>query len=119
VQYDLTTWEEAKSTNPYKYVLLAVDHFSKYAWARPLKTKNATDVSAQLADILAEAEPDRVISDNGGEFRNAILETLLDERNITKQYIRPYEKKHNGGVERGNRTVAKQVVGAAACRLIS
>jgi hypothetical protein len=43
---------DKKENDGYIYFLVVIDIFSKYAWARPLKTKTAKEVTDALSDIL-------------------------------------------------------------------
>ncbi len=68
---DLAEMQEWKDSNDgERYILCCVDVFSRYAWARPLKNKTAAETLAAFKLILEEAgrKPDRVWSDQGGEF---------------------------------------------------
>nr|AAP12977.1 putative copia-type pol polyprotein [Oryza sativa Japonica Group] len=49
--------------------------------------------------------PERVRSDNGGEFKNTQVEEFLDEEGIKHEFSAPYDPPQNGIVERKNRTL--------------
>ena len=42
----------AQYNRGYKYILICIDIFSRYAWARPLKFKTSTDVTIAFTDIV-------------------------------------------------------------------
>ena len=44
----------SKQNKGYRYVLVVIDAFSKYAWARPIKKKTGKDVTDAFAKILKE-----------------------------------------------------------------
>ena len=57
----------ARYNNGYRYILTVIDLFSRYAWARPLKTKQGQEVAAAFADIFQRDGriPKRVQTDQG------------------------------------------------------
>lgn len=46
----------AKFNRGYKYILIAIDTFSKYVWAVPIKQKNGKDVSDAMKIILNDSK---------------------------------------------------------------
>ena len=46
----------SKQNKGYRYMLVVIDAFSKYAWARPIKKKTGKDVTDAFAKILKEAK---------------------------------------------------------------
>ena len=55
-----------KSTEGFRYVLVALDHFTRYAWAVPIRRKNASQVMAAWLQIaMPTAKPRILLSDNG------------------------------------------------------
>ena len=57
-----------------KYLLCAIDLFSKYAWVIPLKDKKGTSiVNAFQKIILKGRKPNKIWVDQGGEFYNNFL----------------------------------------------
>jgi len=90
LQVDLVDMQQWANLNDgFRYILLAIDCFSRYAYARPLKTKQGTVVTESLEEILDEAEHhvDRKIkkiqSDQGTEFFNTHVKDLLKGRHVT------------------------------------
>src|SRR5271167_420662 len=68
----------------YRYLLTVIDLFSRYAWARPLKTKSAQDVTLAFRSVLSQdrRKPEKVQSDDGREFRNAPFQLMLTNNGI-------------------------------------
>ena len=91
----------------YKYVLNAVDQYSKLLASQPLKDKTSQTVQNAFRKILSgfPTLPERVISDNGGEFTGEPFRRLLNTYNIKHTFIIPYSPQSNGLVERINRTL--------------
>ena len=82
---DLMVVEKYRKYNKnYKYILVVLDLFSRFAWARPLKTKTGLEVSQALKDIFTKSDrkPTRIWSDDGTEFFNAHVQKLLRDNNI-------------------------------------
>ena len=93
--------------NGYQYLLVCVDSFSRFTILVPLKDKSARSVAQALIDevICRYATPRVILSDNGREFNNAILQAVCDSFNIKKCNIVPYSPQANGKVERANRRI--------------
>jgi transposase InsO family protein len=93
----------------YRYVLTVVDVFSKHAWARPLRTKEAERVTAALEDIILEngKAPRIMQSDNGGEFRNGWMSELCDRYEMQQVFGAPYRPQSQGAIERFNQTLKR------------
>lgn len=92
-----------------KYYLVCKDHFSEYSFTYYCKTK--AEVPTYVAKLLVDFEyvsgkPVKVIhSDNGSEFCNATIETLLLRNNIKHRRSTPYCPQQNGRAEREIQTL--------------
>ena len=63
----------------YHCVLVCVDTFSKWAEVAPLRRHDARSVADAFTKMCARwGAPDVVQTDNRPEFRNAIVQSLLD-----------------------------------------
>ena len=107
---DYRMYDHANSN--YKYILVIIDGFSRFAWTRPLKTKTALDTSRALDDILSTI-PFNVpffASDKGNEFlvrNNHLKEVLID-----KYHLHTYTlslKPKASIVERFNRSLKERL----------
>ena len=56
------------SNSGYKYLLLAIDIFTRVAFAVKLKTKNAHFVSEAMQEVIKTFKPNKVEVDMGKEF---------------------------------------------------
>ena len=93
----------SKWNKGYKYLLMALDIFSKYGWLVPLKTKTGLEVSQALASIFRENKPKMLWVDKGKEHYNRHVLNLL-AKNKTEIYSTENEEK-SSVCERWNRTI--------------
>ena len=57
-----------------KYLLCAIDLFSKYAWVVPLKDKRGITIANAFREIISKGrKPNKIWVDQGGEFYNKLL----------------------------------------------
>ena len=95
-------------------VLVAIDHYSKWLTAVPMKNKTGLTVSNALQNnILPNLPtiPTKILSDNGAEFISHEFNNLLKRFDITHTYSTPYKPSSNGAVERSNRTIIQLLKG--------
>lgn len=84
-QADLVDMSAYASVNKgYKFLLTIIDIFSKFAWAVPLKTKNAQDVTSAMRSVLIQGRvPKKHLHvDRGKEFYNRDFQALMQQYNI-------------------------------------
>src|SRR5438477_10651764 len=70
----------ARANDGYKWILVAIDTFSKYAWAVFVKNKSAHDMLEAFKKLLSKASPRKPIklqTDKGLEFTNSELHRFL------------------------------------------
>ena len=61
-----------------KYLLCAIDLFSKYAWVVPIKDKKGTSIVNAFQKIISEGrKPNKIWVDQGGEFYNKLFKGSL------------------------------------------
>ena len=57
-----------------RYLLCAIDLFSKYAWVVPLKDKRGISIVNAFQKIISKGrKPNKIWVDQGGEFYNNFL----------------------------------------------
>lgn len=98
----------------YNWIFMAIDAFTKYIWAQPLKLKAAKEVSKVLEELLDEVPqnklPSVISSDNGPEFVNfQVTEVLKRYNQITHVTSQPYHPQAQGVIERANQTVKQYI----------
>ena len=109
---DLLQFPRTKSGNV--SLLVAVDHFSKFLFAIPMKDKKSSTVCQILQCRIFPniiSLPDRILTDNGPEFRSTEFNSLLDKHSISHVYSTRYKASGNGAVERTNRTIIEFLKG--------
>ncbi len=87
----------------HQYLLVAIDHFSRYSILVPLKDKTATTVATAFIDNVFYPfnTPKTLLSDNGTEFNNVILSEICKQFGI----IVAYNPASNALVEKQNRKI--------------
>ena len=65
-----------------KYLLCAIDLFSKYAWVVPLKNKQSSTVINAFQKIISKRNPNKIWVDQGSEFCNNAFKKFLKENNV-------------------------------------
>ncbi|CAF4847743.1 unnamed protein product, partial [Rotaria socialis] len=89
----------------FKCCLVAIDHFTKYLYAVPLKDKTAEMVVHTLERVVFQRclqLPSRILVDNGPELDNTLYRQTLIHHNIQPIYSSPNHPESNGGVEKAN-----------------
>ena len=57
----------SKVNKSFKYILVVINAFSKFAWAKPLKTKNGRDVTKAMRSILVTIKPPKNLQTDQGK----------------------------------------------------
>ena len=90
----------------YDQVLVIIDYLSKWATAYPLRSKEASEVADRIVQFIQDYGPVRkIISDNGTEFKNSQLDSILLARGIEHSYTAPGKARTNGQAENYNKTL--------------
>lgn len=90
----------------YKYVLLAIDIFSRYVWTVPLKTKQAAEVVKAFQTILEKdgRKPRYLRTDKGGEFTSFKASAFFKRHNI-QHFVTQNEEIKANYAERAIKTI--------------
>ena len=74
----------SKFNKGFKYLLCAIDLFSKYAWVIPIKDKKGTSIVNAFKKIISEGQrkPNKIWVDQGSEFYNKSFKDFLKINNI-------------------------------------
>eukprot|EP01116_Phalansterium_solitarium_P015395 TRINITY_DN339_c0_g1_i2.p1 TRINITY_DN339_c0_g1~~TRINITY_DN339_c0_g1_i2.p1 ORF type:complete len:947 (-),score=63.67 TRINITY_DN339_c0_g1_i2:465-3221(-) len=93
-----------------KYIAVWTDHFSKYAFATPIPSKEAVEVARFVLRIIREyGTPEILQSDQGREFNNQLLAELAKAFQIDHRVSSAYHPQTNGITERFNQTLEKKL----------
>jgi hypothetical protein len=69
--------------NGYKYILVVIDVFSKYVWAKPVKSKTAKEVLGAFNMMMSdERKPKHFMTDKGKEFDNVHMRNYCQRNDI-------------------------------------
>lgn len=98
----------SKENENFKFILIVIDCFSKFVWARPLKTKSAIEVTSAFSNILqGNRKPRNLQTDQGKEFFNAIFKNLMQKYSINHYHT--FSVKKAAIVERVIRTIKEKL----------
>lgn len=94
-----------------RYLLTSVDRFSGFVWVAPVATKDEVCEKLQHYVGWFEAQSGRTfLTDNGSEFANSRVRTLMDVEHINLMFSAPYTPEQNGAAERCNRTILEAII---------
>jgi transposase InsO family protein len=90
-----------------RYIVLAIDHFTKYIEARALEDADAQSIAVFIHDdiICRHGVPRILTSDRGTEFVNELIHALTKTYRIHHIKTTAYHPEGNGQTERANRTI--------------
>ena len=109
-QMDLADMVQVQRSNRgFRYILTCIDILSRYGWARALKTKGGKEVAAAIEDIFVTSSrvPKRIQTDQGKEFYNTHVQSLLRNYNVELFSVKSQFK--SAMVERWNRTIKTKI----------
>jgi hypothetical protein len=102
---------EPTASNGHRFILVAIDYFTK--WVEAASYANVTkQVVARFLkrDIICRyGVPERIITDNGSNLNNKMMVELCREFKIEHHNSSPYRPKMNGAVEAANNNIKKIV----------
>jgi hypothetical protein len=90
-----------------RFILCVIDCFTRYAITHAIPDKNEKTVAIALLEtvLLKFGFPQTIQSDNGREFVNSVVDSLLDNLKIGHSLSTPYRPQSNGMVERFNQSL--------------
>ncbi|CAB4030242.1 Retrovirus-related Pol poly from transposon 412 [Paramuricea clavata] len=94
-------------TGGYEYILVKVDHFTRFAQAYPTRTKKGRTAAEKLYNdfILKYGFPSRILHDQGREFENKLFHQLDKscDNSIENNTVSPTKQRYKA--ERFNKTL--------------
>ena len=107
-QFQIDLIEIGKMANVndnYRYLLTAIDIFSRYAFVEPLKNKTASVFLKGFKTIVKKARqlPRKILADRGSEIKNRLFKDYCRRNGVTLLHTDNFE--HAPFVERFNRSL--------------
>ncbi|XP_024634522.1 uncharacterized protein [Medicago truncatula] len=100
---------EPKASNGHRFILVAIDYFTK--WVEAASYANVTKqvvVRFIKNNIISRyGVPNRIITDNGTNLNNNMMKELCDDFKIQHHNSSPYRPQMNGAVEAANKNIKK------------
>ena len=95
------------SRSGHVFILTVIDLFTKWVEAIPIRNKEAVTVARALVDVVFSrfGVPLQLLSDNGKEFDNRVLQEFCRLLEIDKIRTTVYKASTNGAIERFHRTL--------------
>ena len=109
-QMDIADMQKFSAENDeFRYLLVVIDCFSKYAFASPLKNKTPTEVIRGLLIVFKQyGLCAKIFSDSGKEFKNALVKAFLKECSVWQWFSSNDETKAQTA-ERFTQTLKKRL----------
>ena len=97
------------ASNGHRFILVAIDYFTKWIEANSFANVTAKNVARFIRrDIISRyGAPQAVITDNGSNLNNRVVDGVLDAFNIRHLNSSPYRLQMNGAVEAANKNIKK------------
>lgn len=101
----------AKANNNINFLLVCIDVFSRFAFVRPIKSKQPHEIVKALNDIFltTNRKPYKIQSDAGKEFLGKVMQNFLEHENIRFRIVRTTLPAKASVVERFNRTLKERI----------
>jgi len=92
------------------HILVIIDSFSRYICLYPIKSTSALDAVTSLIHYIGLfGMPKEILSDNGTQYVNHLIDELVKVLNMDHLFTVPYSKEENGIVERSNKEVMRHL----------
>lgn len=106
---DIIGMIEPKAANGHWFILVAIDYFTKW-----VEAASYTNVTRQVIARFIKKEiicrygvPNKVITDNGLNLNNKVMDELCKSFKIEHHNSSPYRPKMNDAVEAANKNIKK------------
>ena len=94
----------------YKGILVITEYLTKYPYAVPIKSKTAHEIATHLLQYISLFGPPKtILSDQGTEFVNQVVDELLKTSGVEHKVTSAYHPQTNGLTERFNQTLVQSI----------
>lgn len=95
-----------------RYLLVAMDYFSKWPEAYPISSQDAVTIADKFVEewVTRYGVPQELHSDQGRNFESQIFNQMCSRLEIRKTRTTPLHPQSDGMVERFNRTIKEHLV---------
>ena len=84
--YDITYLPQ-DPVNADRYLLVLIDHYSKFCWVQAFATREAKPIGDFIDSVFrTEGAPSVAVSDNGTEFKNALVGQVLKDLGVSEAH---------------------------------
>ncbi|MBF6607105.1 MAG: IS481 family transposase, partial [Chloroflexi bacterium] len=95
------------------YIHVAVDDYSRYAYAEALPDERGDTTAAFLVRALTTFQEQgvrvqRLLTDNGGNYRSHVFAAVASQHGVQLRRTRPYRPQTNGKAEAFNKTLQRE-----------
>ena len=89
------------STSGNKHIFTIIDHLTGWPEAFPIPDKSADTIVATFTNEYLPVHmcPRYILSDNGMEFKNSLMDKVLQQLGIDRIFSAPYHPQSNGKLE--------------------
>ena len=89
------------STSGNKHILTIIDHLTGWPEAFPIPDKSVDTIVATFINKYLPVHmcPRYILSDNGTEFKNSLMDQVLQQLGIDRIFCAPYHPQSNGKLE--------------------
>ena len=94
----------------HKFVIVIIDAFTRYTKLYPAESTKAEHALPAMLDWISQFGcPSEIVSDNGTQFVNKLIEAFTQAAGIEHATIHAYSHEENGIVERANKEVNRHL----------
>ena len=96
-------------------ILVVMEYLTKFPVLYAITSKSADEIASKFVNFVCMmGTPNELLTDQGGEFVNAVLTSLCANLGIEKRVTSSYSPATNGMVERFNRSLIRSLITLAA-----